>query len=127
MSNNGEIEGSQPGAALTADFAATPYSLTGLSSFISDLNYIVSNHKENPTHHSKTWVMCVSSLNWIMGLVNKHLPIYINDLKQGRALRLLKSHRDNIEVRISGGFSTRCVKIFVMNLFISICRTMGKN
>ena len=81
-----EIEGSQIGAALTADFAATPYSLTGLSSFISDLNYIVSNHKENPTHHSKTWVMCVSSLNWIMGLVNKHLPIYINDLKQGKSI-----------------------------------------
>jgi len=85
-SNNDEIEGSQLGAALTADFAATPYSLTGLSSFISDLNYIVSNHKENPTHHSKTWVMCVSSLNWIMGLVNKHLPIYINDLKQGKSI-----------------------------------------
>jgi hypothetical protein len=81
-----EIEGSQLGATLTADFAATPYSLTGLSSFISDLNYIVSNHKENPTHHSKTWVMCVSSLNWIMGLVNKHLPIYINDLKQGKSI-----------------------------------------
>jgi hypothetical protein len=81
-----EIEGSQLGAALTADFAATPYSLTGLSSFISDLNYIVSNHEENPTHHSKTWVICVSSLTWIMGLVNKHLPIYINDLKQGKSI-----------------------------------------
>lgn len=87
MNNNiDEIEGSQPGAALTAGIAATSYSLTGLSSFISDLNYIVSNHKENPTHHSKTWVMCVSSLNWIMGLVNKHLPIYINDLKQGKSI-----------------------------------------
>ena len=85
-----EIEGSQLGATLTADFAATPYSLTGLSSFISDLNYIVSNHKENPTHHSKTWVMCVSSLNWIMGLVNKHLSIYINDLKQGKSIEAFK-------------------------------------
>lgn len=81
-----EIEGSQLGAALTAGIAATPYSLTGLSSFISDLNYIVSNHKDNPTHHNKTWVMCVSSLTWIMGLVNKHLPIYISDLKQGKSI-----------------------------------------
>ena len=86
INNIDEIEGSQLGAALTAGFAATPYSLTGLSSFISDLNYIVSNHKDNPTHHSKTWVMCVSSLNCIMGLVNKHLPIYINDLKQGKSI-----------------------------------------
>lgn len=81
-----EIEGSQLGATLTAGIAATPYSLAGLSSFISDLNYIVSNHKDNPTHHSKTWVMCVSCLNWIMGLVNKHLPIYINELRQGKSI-----------------------------------------
>ena len=87
MNNNiDEIEGSQIGAAQAADYSATPYSLTGLKGFIGDLKQIVSLHEEKPTQNNITWVMCVNSLTWIMRLVNKHLPIYINDLKQGKSI-----------------------------------------
>ena len=87
MDNNiDEIEGSQPGAALTADFAATPYSLTGLRTFISDFKHIVSLHDEKPTQNNLTWVMCANSLTHMLVVINKHLPIYINDLKQGKSI-----------------------------------------
>jgi len=87
MNNNiDEIEGSQIGAAQAADYSATPYSLTGLKGFIGDLKQIVSLHEEKPTQNNITWVMCVNSLTRIMKLVNKHLPIYINDLKQGKSI-----------------------------------------
>jgi len=81
-----EIEGSQIGAALTADFAATPYSLTGLRTFISDFKHIVSLHDEKPTQNNLTWVMCANSLTHMLVVINKHLPIYINDLKQGKSI-----------------------------------------
>ena len=87
MNNNiDEIEGSQIGAAQAADYSATPYSLTGLKGFIGDLKQIVSLHEEKPTQNNITWVMCVNSLTWLMGLENKHLPIYINDLKQRKSI-----------------------------------------
>ena len=81
-----EIEGSQIGAALTAGFAATPYSLTGLRTFISDFKHIVSLHDEKPTQNNLTWVMCANSLTHMLVVINKHLPIYINDLKQGKSI-----------------------------------------
>ena len=81
-----EIEGSQLGAALTAGFAATPYSLTGLRTFISDFKHIVSLHDEKPTQNNLTWVMCANSLTHMLVVINKHLPIYINDLKQGKSI-----------------------------------------
>ena len=87
MDNNiDEIEGSQIGAALTAGFAATPYSLTGLRTFISDFKHIVSLHDEKPTQNNLTWVMCANSLTHMLVVINKHLPIYINDLKQGKSI-----------------------------------------
>lgn len=87
MDNNiDEIEGSQLGAALTAGFAATPYSLTGLRTFISDFKHIVSLHDEKPTQNNLTWVMCANSLTHMLVVINKHLPIYINDLKQGKSI-----------------------------------------
>jgi hypothetical protein len=84
--NTDEIEGSQIGAALTAGFAATPYSLTGLRTFISDFKHIVSLHDEKPTQNNLTWVMCANSLTHMLVVINKHLPIYINDLKQGKSI-----------------------------------------
>jgi hypothetical protein len=87
MDNNiDEIEGSQLGAALTADFTATPYSLGGLKGFIGDLKRIVSLHKDNPAQNNLTWVMCANSLTHMLVVINKHLPIYINDLKQGKSI-----------------------------------------
>lgn len=85
-----EIEGSLMGAALTADFEASPYSLTGLSSFISDVKHIVSLHQDHPTLNKITWVMCVNSLTQILTTVNKHLPIYIEDLKKGKSIEVFE-------------------------------------
>ena len=81
-----EIEASQNGEALLADYSASPYYLTELSDNICDISILVCNYCEKPTKGQKTRKKFLKSLVSILAEANEQLTLYIEDLKQAKCI-----------------------------------------
>ena len=81
-----EIEASQNGESLLADYSASPYYLTELSDNICDISILVCNYCEKPTKGKKTRKKFLKSLVSILAEANEQLTLYIEDLKQAKCI-----------------------------------------
>lgn len=81
-----EIEGSQPGVVLYADFKPTPDSLKELNDLISNIRLLVSKYNKESLTFKMAKLMFADSLVRLVAHLNQQLTAYIRNLKQGKCI-----------------------------------------